>query len=181
MILKRAWAGKDGNIVRPSLVNAMEGLSPFAMLDLDEDEVASLNNKEDLIQSASLVSVKDLRALRARLKICVPTDASEFLLILKRFANLLHALFSADCPLFRCVQQVINAIWAYSRESRRRMTIQTKASILWITLLQARQFAMGEANVLCEFSTMHSDLCAKRANIHHGEIPQDLLNSCSGL
>uniref|UniRef100_A0A7S2R2L1 Uncharacterized protein n=1 Tax=Eucampia antarctica TaxID=49252 RepID=A0A7S2R2L1_9STRA len=37
MIMKRAWTGKDGNINRPSLVHAMDGLSPFTMLDPNED------------------------------------------------------------------------------------------------------------------------------------------------
>ena len=40
MIIKRAWTRKKGNINRPSLIHAMEGLSPFTMLDLSEDEVA---------------------------------------------------------------------------------------------------------------------------------------------
>ena len=30
IILKRAWAGKHGNITRPSLVHATEELSPFS-------------------------------------------------------------------------------------------------------------------------------------------------------
>ena len=44
IIFKRAWAGKDGNITRPSLVHAIEGLAPFTMLDLNEDEVAQMND-----------------------------------------------------------------------------------------------------------------------------------------
>ena len=49
MILKRAWLGEGGNVPRPSLLHAMEGLSPFLMLDLSEDEVASINEEADLI------------------------------------------------------------------------------------------------------------------------------------
>ena len=49
VIIKRSWAGKDGNVKRPSLLNAIEWLSPFAMLDLDEDEIALLNDKDGLI------------------------------------------------------------------------------------------------------------------------------------
>ena len=44
----------------PSLLHAMEGLSPFTMLDLSEDKEVLLNNEHDLITSASLVSVADL-------------------------------------------------------------------------------------------------------------------------
>ena len=68
MVVKRAWAGKDGNINRPSLLHAMDGLSPFAMIDLNEDQVAMLNEEQDLITSASLVSVADLRGQRGQLE-----------------------------------------------------------------------------------------------------------------
>ena len=61
MIIKRAWTRKDGNMNRPSLLHAMDGLSHFTMLYLSEDEVAMLNNEDDLITSASLVSVDDIR------------------------------------------------------------------------------------------------------------------------
>ena len=42
-------------------------------------------------------------------------------------------------------------------------------------LLQSWQFALGEVNLLCEFTTMHEDLRAKRASILHSEMPSDLL------
>ena len=177
MIRKRAWCGTDGNISRPSLVNAMEGLSPFAMQDMDEDAVAHFNDENALLDSASLVSVADIRALRKKVKLSVPTEAEEFMLILKRFANLLYALFSARCPLFRCTQEVIIAIKAFSREARRTMSQATKASILWIGLLQARQFALGEMQILFEYTQMHQDLRAKKSCIHHGEVPAELVNT----
>ena len=55
------------------------------------------------------------------------------------------------------------------------MSMTTKGSILWIVLLQSRQFALGEVNLLCEFTTMHEELRAKRASIMHSEIPSDLI------
>ena len=39
----------------------MEVLSPFIMLDLSKDEVELMNNEDDLITPASLVSVDDIR------------------------------------------------------------------------------------------------------------------------
>ena len=179
MVIKRAWTGKDGNVTRPSLVHAMEGLSPFLMLDMSEDEVAQLNDEEDLIASASNVSVADLRSQRKQKQISVPVEPEAFLLMLKRYANFLFAIFSDTCPLFLLVKEVIRALRDFSREARRRMTIGTKGSILWIILLQSRHFALGELSVLCEFSTMHSDLQAKRAVIQHGECPAELLANSS--
>ena len=66
MIIKRAWTGNDGNMNRPSLLHAMDGMSLFTMIDLSEDEVAMLNNEDNLITSASLVSVDDLRKQRKK-------------------------------------------------------------------------------------------------------------------
>ena len=55
------------------------------------------------------------------------------------------------------------------------MTPNTKGSMLWIIFLRYLQFALGEVNVLCEFTTMHEDLHAKRADIHHSEILMELI------
>ena len=174
-IRKRAWTGRDGNVTRPSLINALEGLSPFAMMDMDEDAVATFNDEAALLDAASLVSVGDLRALRQRMTAVVPVEAEDFLLLLKRFANLLFALFSEHCPLFKCMREVIRAYRGYSREARKQLGMASKGAILWIVLLQARQFALGEVNVLFEFTKMHEDLRAKKCCFHHSEMPRELL------
>ena len=43
--------------------------------------------------------------------------------------------------------------------------------------LQYRQFALGEVNLLWEFTTMHEDLRAKRASILNSKMPSDLLTN----
>ena len=101
MIMNISWTGRDGNLTRPSLVHTIDGLSPFTMLDIDEDQVYLLNDKEDLINSAYLVSVNDLRAQRNKMKILVPVDATEFLTMIKRYKNLIYDVFSETCPLFK--------------------------------------------------------------------------------
>lgn len=60
--MKRSWIGNYGNETFSSFVHAMEGLSPLSMLDLDKDQIAALNDEDDLLNFASLVSVHDLRA-----------------------------------------------------------------------------------------------------------------------
>ena len=45
MMVRRAWTGKDGNINRPSLLHAMDGITLFAMIDLNEDQVARINKE----------------------------------------------------------------------------------------------------------------------------------------
>jgi hypothetical protein len=56
------------------------------------------------------------------------------------------------------------------------MSKRTKASILWIVLLQSRQFAFGETSILAEFSTMQANLSAKNGLISHAEVPSELVD-----
>ena len=114
MILKRQWTGKDGNITRPSMATSSEGLSPFAVLDLDEDAVARINDADDALTRASLMTFQDLKKIRNANKSKVPESSDEFMLTLKRFANLLFSIFSDDCPYFKCVQQIIVALKKFS-------------------------------------------------------------------
>ena len=174
-INKRNWLGKDGNIKRPSLLNASEGLSPFIVLDLDEDEVAKINDTEDALTRASAVTMQDIANLKKKLTPKIPPTADKFMLLLKRFANLLFALFSEDCPFFLCVVKIINALKEFSRVARDSMTAMTKASILWIILLQSRNFALGDDTILAEFTAMHSNLASKQGNIFHSEVPHALI------
>ena len=174
MALKRSWVGKDGNIRRPSLIHATDGLSPFVCLELDEDEVARINEDEDTLQRASHITFQDLKNFKTKMTAKVPELAADYMLLLKRYANLLFALFSANCPHFKCVLRIINALKTFSKAAKDNMTTRTKASILWIILLQARQFSIGEMDILAEFTTMHSNLSAKMGNITHAEVPVDL-------
>jgi hypothetical protein len=176
MISKRNWCGKESNTRRPSILNATEGLSPFIVLDLDEDEVARLNYDDDAFNAASHTTVDDILKLRRKARAKVPDTAETFMLTLRTFANLLFALFSKDCPYLKCVIEVISAIKQFSRKAREAMSVTTKASILWVILLQGRQFATGEMNILAEFVQLQTNLNAKQANITHAEVPAELLH-----
>jgi hypothetical protein len=181
MISKRNWCGKESNTRRPSILNATEGLSPFIVLDLDEDEVAKLNYDDDAFNAASHTTVDDILKLRRKARAKVPESAETFMLTLRTFANLLFALFSGDCPYLKCVIEVISAIKQFSRKAREAMSITTKASILWVILLQGRQFATGEMNILAEFVQLQTSLNAKQANIMHAEVPAELLHQKTPL
>ena len=101
MIMKRSWAGKYGNINHPSLVNAMDGLSPFTVLELNKDEVALLNNEQYWLNTASLVSVGYLKLQHRKLSICISLEADDFILMLKRYGNLLYAVFQTRAHSLR--------------------------------------------------------------------------------
>ena len=175
IISKRNWLGKDGDCRNPSIVNAMDGLSPFLMKDFDNDEVAKLNSEAAALQEASHTTVEDVNKIRQKMKASVPAASDEFMLVLKRYANLLFAIFSSRSPLFKCITMIIDALRKYSRASRSAMSMQTKASILWVILLQSRTFAIGNMEILASFTTMHADLCAKKGTISHAEVPAALL------
>ena len=96
------------------MATSSEGLSPFAVLDLDEDAVARINDADDALTRASLMTFQDLKKIRNANKSKVPESSDEFMLTLKRFANLLFSIFSDDCPYFKCVQQIIVALKKFS-------------------------------------------------------------------
>ena len=139
--------------------------------------MALLNNEDDLITSAYLVSMADLRQQRKQKKVWILADAYEFMIMLKCYANLVYVVFPYTWPLFKVLREVILLLRDLSCEARKCMTMATKGSILWIVLLQSRQFILGEVNILCEFTTMYGKLRAKRATINHSNITLELLTN----
>ena len=75
-------------------MHANDGLSPFIVLDLNEDEVAHINKEEDALQAASLITLQDIKNLNHKVKPKVPEIVKDFVLLYKRYANLLFALFT---------------------------------------------------------------------------------------
>lgn len=71
--------------------------------------------------------------------------------------------------------QVINLLKNYSQSARDSMSRKTKAPILWIILLQSRQFAIGEIASLAEFLAMYTNLAAKHSLIIHVEVASELI------
>ena len=54
------------------------------------------------------------------------------------------------------------------------MTQSTKAAILWIILIQSREFARGKGELTAEFQELQHGLAVKRAEITHAEVPAQL-------
>ena len=81
------------------------------------------------------------------------------------------------CPFFKELLEIIQALEEYLRNAHKQMIVPTKESIMWIVLLQSWQFALGKINLLCEFSIMHKDLCAKQVGILYSEMSSDLLTN----
>ena len=176
MIVKRNWLGKEGDPHCPSVAHAMEGLSPFTCAYMDSDKVAQQNIAENILDAATSVTPFNLeQATRKKAKALIPSSAEEFVHMLQAYANLLLALFSDTCPLFKAMVSIITALKSINIRARAAITMQARATILWIILLQSRRFAIGEMSILSEFSKMQSDLVGKNTNIHHAELPAELL------
>ena len=77
------------------------------MLDLNENKVSQRNDEDDLSSHASLVIIKELKTLRSKIKICVPTEANDFWLMLKRYAKLIVCNIFRYLPFIQ-VQQPTN-------------------------------------------------------------------------
>lgn len=110
IISKRSWLGKDRDCRNPLVVNAMDCLTPFLMRDIDNDEVAILNAEASALFKALHTTVADVIKLKQKLKASVPTSSNKFMLVLKRYANLLFDIFSPRCPLYKCVTCLIDPV-----------------------------------------------------------------------
>ena len=181
MILKRDWtAGDIGK--RAAYVNATKGISPFAMMDLTEEDVAIMREDFEDMAAATTLTAADYKAARSKLKAVVPDTAEDFLLMLRRFANLLFALFSSQCPLYKELHALIAGIKALSPNARSKFTKETKATMLWIVLLQSRRFSQGKmvGEDACLWEFTHLQLCIKQKtcqHLTHMELPSELLAS----
>ena len=82
--------------------------------------------------------------MRANLKATTQGDADIFMLMLKRYTNMLHALFSSVCPLYLQMYEIMQAFRYFSPNARSKLTHQVKTCILCIVLLQSRRFAQGK-------------------------------------
>ena len=123
-------------------------------IEMDGDRVAQINEDDDDLAKASLVTIKDLKDFKRKMSPTVPTDDASFMKLLKTFGNAAFATFSKDSAQFTSAKLVITVLRQYSKGARESFSQRTRASILWILLLQSRHFAIGEMTMLAEFTTM---------------------------
>ena len=119
------------------------------MLDLMEEDVALMYKLDNDLKSALLVTTSDVRAAQAKVQVKVPESPEEFITMLHHYTNLVYALLSSKCPLYKELTKMMKTLCLYSPNIlANNMSQETKASILWITLLQSRRFAQGKWKVI---------------------------------
>jgi len=90
--------------------------------------------------------------------------------MIKRFTNLLFALFGGACPLFLHIVNIVENILQLSKRARDMTTQSTKAAILWIFLIQSHEFARGKGEITAEYQEMQHGLEVKHAEITYAEV-----------
>ena len=120
------------------------------MFELSEDDVAFMQQEAEDLKHASSVSASELKASRTKLAAKIPEDSEGLLLMIKQYANLLYALFSSQCPMYKQMYAIVIALREYSPNARIQLgsNAKAKASMLWIILLQSRRFATGTWSVI---------------------------------
>ena len=169
MIIKRDF---EEDTSHSSLKLAAKGLTPYAVPPLTDLEIDKINKNAEALERASTATVKDHtnNAMKAK----SPTSFAQLLQLLKRFANLLIALFGSSCPLLVEILGLMKHLEGYSDYAKGNMSLQTIASIVWLVHLQSRKFAAGKMigsdGILAEFSVMCGCVETK-GPVVYGDVP----------
>ena len=171
----------EEDTTRSSRKSAAKGLTLFAVPTLSDREVDTMEDHSEALEAATQTTVKDLEKLGIQAE--GPKSFQTLRTILKRFANLLYALFGINCPLFREILVILQALDAYGEAAIKATSVQTLVSITWIVHLQARRFSAGlmddsEEALLSEFSSMLNSVKAKQP-IVYADVPLDMYSTPS--
>ena len=169
MIMKRDFEEDTSMSSRKS---AAKGLTIFAVPTMSDVEFDRLNEMAAAIEEATQTTVKDITS--ASFEAQSPKSYFQLVKLIKRFANLLFALFGAACPLFVELESLVGFLEEYGDTAINNMSTRTMASIAWIIHLQARYFAKGNMKaprpLLTAFVLMLSDIQTRR-EVMYGDVP----------
>ena len=168
----------EEDTTRSSKKSAAKGLTPFAVPTMTDREVDVIEDHAEAITAATQTTVKDME--KSTIEAESPKSFTALKIILRRFANLLQALFGLTCPLFREMATLMKSLDNYGDAAMKSMSAQTMASIVWLVHRQARHFAAGRmvegaTAILPEFSIMSCNVQCK-VPVVYGDVPLDLYN-----
>lgn len=115
MVAQRKWTGGEagGN---PKLAYACYGLTPFAMLDLTEDEISQMDFDHDLQSAATGITLTELKSTTKKLTATVPEDGRTWRSMILKFTNLVYNLFEGTSPIFERFVLLAKALRDYPPE-----------------------------------------------------------------
>ena len=93
MIETRNWTAQNlGKCT--ALVSAVQGLSPFAMVDLIEEDVAAMQQASVDLANVVMALILDHKAARAKAVATMPVEANGFLVMLKKGIQTFYLYYS---------------------------------------------------------------------------------------
>ncbi len=159
VVRERNWTGGE---VICTMANCMKGLSIFAMKDISDEALSRMNEEEDAHNRATHTSPKD-HMLSTKWKPEVPVDTAELIKYFQRYVNVLSALTMGQNPHCHHAQQIVGKLKRWSPAACKAMKTEMIASIMWVTLKEARRSFMGiDHNTLPEFDELMDCLDKKK-------------------
>ena len=175
MVMKRDFEEDTSMSSRKS---AAKGLTIFAVPKMSDVEFDRLNEAAEALEDATHTTVKDITSVQ--LEAQSPKTYFQLVKLIKRFANLLYALFGTSCPLFIQLESLVGYLEEYGDTAIASMSTRTMASIAWIVHLQSRYFAKGYMKdpkpLRPEFTLMLSDVQTRRS-VTYGDVPTSMYQS----
>ncbi len=169
MIMKCKFSGDTSH----TAAAVMTGLSPYLLVELTEEEVHRAQETATSIRLASSTTPADIKKLTSR-KPKVPVSFQDLMDTLKKFANLLFALFGAECPLLSQITQLISGMMRMETAAKGALDGKSIAAIMWVIYKQTRRFTSGKVSSLNDTDLNWLDLKQKlftATSIHRNDIP----------
>jgi hypothetical protein len=139
-------------------------------------EVDNLNEYEQALALATATTMSDVKANKTKAS-APTTHAGGLLKVVRRFGNLIFAIFGEDSPLFIQIDGIVEDLENFEDTAQANLSRQSIASILWILHLQSGHFAaglmVGNQAILAEFQHMRNNIHMKLP-IQHGDVPREL-------
>ncbi len=169
MIMKGKFTG-DGSL---TAIAAMTGLTPYMLVELTDLEVTEAQEYYSALSQATATTPADIKKQSKVAKI--PGSFHELADTLKRFANLLLAIFGPLCPFLCQVTSLISDMMKMDTSTKIAMDKKTIASIMWIVFKQSRRFTNGAITAAGDDTDLNwLDLRQKVATataIHRTDLP----------
>ena len=97
MILKRKWTENDMG-KHSAYINAADKLSPYDMMDLSDNDVVCMQQEHEDIINTYFLSTSKFKSARFKLVAQKPQEVEAFMVMIKRFINLLFDLSLSSDP-----------------------------------------------------------------------------------
>lgn len=174
VLRKREFFSTD-SASSPSIGAAFKNLSLFLCIRLSQDELELVEHQREILDKTEAKTSADIAKSLAKGVPIVPEAFHDFVEGLRMFANVLHAYFGEECPLFKRIINLIASIMGFETNARSIFDHNQKATILWLTFLEGRAFAQGKGNSVPAFDHMLNTLCWKIGRVSYAQVPAKLL------